>query len=144
MLWVGTPYEGLDRFDSNTELRDVLGVGADDVVRKPIREADLLAKLEALLGVQYRYAAVDRAQTSADARSPGQHLSREALGALPPALTAGLRQAILRADYDAILGLIQESNAVSADVAAALRDRVERFEYQSLLDLLPGTGAEPP
>ncbi len=112
-----------------------IALGADDFVAKPVKEDELLSKVAAALDVQYTYA--DDGRPVPSARQDAGGLSAAVLDALPADLVAELRAATLRADYDGILGLIDKLQAVAPDVAAALRPRVERFEYQHLLDLLP-------
>jgi PAS domain S-box-containing protein len=65
---------------------------------------------------------------------------RDALHALPPALTRGLREATTAGDFDRMLLLIDRIAARDSAAGAALRVLADGFEYQQLLDTLPPWG----
>ena len=48
-----------------------------------------------------------------------------------------MREAVIQADYDRIMGLIDGIARRRAPLAEGLRGLVERFEYNTLLGLLP-------
>jgi PAS domain S-box-containing protein len=110
------------------DVREALEAGADDFMKKPIREAVLLHRLEELLGV--RYEDVPGSVAPAEAPSPA------AMARLPERLRKDLKQATLSADLDRMLALLDEAKTHDASLAASLRELAERFAYQRLMDLL--------
>jgi CheY-like chemotaxis protein len=114
--------------------RAVAEAGGDDFLGKPFREADLFEKIGRLTGAQYVYEDEPPTAPGTQARAPLSRTQVEA--ALPPELRTRLRAAAVRADFDQMLAILNEVRPEDAGVAADLRQRVEQFEYQSLLSLL--------
>jgi two-component system sensor histidine kinase/response regulator len=116
--------------------RDAFEAGADDFLTKPFREAVLFEKIERLLRVEYELS--EKTASEKDLASPAGRsaLTADALAALPKAFLKNMRDAVIQADYDTIMGLIDGLGRRRALVAEGLRDLVERFEYNRLLDLL--------
>jgi CheY-like chemotaxis protein len=116
--------------------RDAFEAGADDFLTKPFREAVLFEKIERLLGVEYELS--EKSASEKDLACPAGRvaLTAAALAALPKAFIKKMRDAVIQADYDTIMGLIDGLGRRRALVAEGLRDLVERFEYNRLLDLL--------
>jgi PAS domain S-box-containing protein len=112
--------------------QELLGIGANDFISKPFRDADLFQKIHAQLGVEYEYA--EHAQTLA--QEGATELTRESLVGLPAELTHAMREAVVTADLDLLLGKIQEIDGAHPKVAQGLRRLAEGFQYQKLLDLL--------
>ncbi len=116
--------------------RDSLEAGADDYLTKPFREDALFDRMARLLGLSYEYAD-GTADGGARARPAGKApKDAAALGALPKAFLAKAREAVVQADYDKIMGLIDGLGPRRAAAAESLRGMVERFEYDRILDLL--------
>jgi two-component system sensor histidine kinase/response regulator len=116
--------------------REAFEAGADDFLTKPFREAVLFEKIERLLGVEYELS--EKSASERDLACPADRsaLTADALAALPKAFIMKMHDAVVQADYDTIMGLIDGLGRRRALVAAGLRDLVERFEYNRLLDLL--------
>lgn len=117
--------------------REALEAGADDFLTKPFREVVLFDKIKRLLGVEYELAGSATSEKD-QARASGQGaVTAKAVAALPKAFLKRMREAVIRADYDKIMGLIDGIDRRRAPVAEGLRGLVERFEYNKLLGLLP-------
>ncbi len=110
------------------DVRAAMDAGADDFMKKPIREGHLLERLGHLLGVHYEDAPSEapRAQTPTSA----------AVARLPERLRKELREATLTADLDRMLTLLDEAKTHDARLAASLRELAERFAYERIMDLL--------
>jgi CheY-like chemotaxis protein len=101
--------------------------GADAVLAKPVREAELLEVVGRRLGLTWRYEG--EAAAPAAAAAP---LGPEALAGMPAALLDGMREATRRGDIDRLNELIDEAGASSAAAAAGLRALAERYDYEAL------------
>jgi signal transduction histidine kinase/ActR/RegA family two-component response regulator len=113
----------------------VVAAGADGFLRKPFREAELLAEIARLTGVRYRYRDDDvRAEAGppGDAgRSPGL-----APGALPAELASALRAAAAVGDKAQLLRLAEQLAVTDPLAADRVRESIGRYDYQAVLDLL--------
>jgi len=120
----------------NENRQELLGIGADDFIAKPIQEVDLFEKIHTHLGVEYVYAD----EPAAAAQEEAAELTPESLVGWPQDLIDLMRDAVIRADLDQLLAKIQEVEARDPRIAQGLRRLAEGFQYQKLLDLL-STGA---
>ena len=127
-------------FEENRQ--EALAAGADDFLTKPFREVVLFEKIERLLGVEYELS--EKTTSEKDlARPTGRTaLTADALAALPAKFTRGLRDAVVKADFDRMLGLIDGIDGRCGPAVHELRGLVERFEYNRLLDLLQMKGRD--
>ena len=105
----------------------VMALGVDGFFAKPLREEDLISTICELLNLQTG-AAPDVAADPA--------LTKESVSALPVESRKRLRDAVLRADLDAVLQELQEYDTPLSAVTNGLRNRIEHFEYESVLELL--------
>jgi two-component system sensor histidine kinase/response regulator len=116
---------------------EALEAGSDDFLTKPFREALLFEKIERLLGVEYELTdKTPSVRYSAPPLGPSL-VTAEALSALPAGFVRGMRDAVVKADYDLMIGLISGIDGRYGPVSQELRGLVERFEYNTLLALLP-------
>jgi two-component system sensor histidine kinase/response regulator len=118
------------------ERQEALAQGADDFIGKPFRAAELLDKLRQLLGADYVYAEPTEAAPPVPASGLAAKLSPEALGRLPVELRQQMRQAVLSAHWDRLLGLIEQTAASEPWLGQELRRLAEQFDYDTLLQLL--------
>jgi PAS domain S-box-containing protein len=115
-----------------------LAAGADDFLSKPFREADLLERLRVRLGVEYISVDV------ASARTPGAMLlnngasSGPTLSEIPCSMLEDLRIAAIHADYDRLMALADQMAGLDPESARVVRQIVERFDYQKLIDYAQG------
>ncbi len=110
---------------------ELLGIGADDFISKPFREAELFQKIHAHVGVEYVYAEDPTAVVSVATAD----LQPTSLAGLSGDLIDRMRDAVITADLDQLLAAIQEVEARDPQVAGQLRALAEGFQYQELLDL---------
>ena len=112
----------------------VMDAGGDDFIGKPFRERELYDKIGRLTGAKYIY---DEETPKVDVTRKEPVLSKEKLtAAIPAELRDQLRDAILRADLDAMLAVVDNVQAWNPEIANELRNRLEYFDYQGVLTLL--------
>ncbi|WNZ25591.1 PAS domain-containing protein [Leptolyngbya sp. NK1-12] len=114
-----------------------LAVGCDDFVLKPLQTEMILEKLSEHLGVQYIYAEPDPGQPpreqsiSSSPVRPTPH----SLQIMPTEWIAQLYQATTQLDSEKILALLAQLPAEQAALAAALRQKVDNFDFEQILHL---------
>ena len=112
--------------------------GGDDFLGKPFREPELLEKVGRLLKTGWVYE--EPAEPAEEAQRSGAGRAGASSLALPGLLRDALRAAVLAADVDRMLALVEELRSSDDDAASLLRDLVDRFEYEELLRLLGAAG----
>jgi PAS domain S-box-containing protein len=125
--------------------RGVMQAGADELIVKPCREADLLEKIRVHLGLTYVYA--DQASGSPgrpahDAQAltpigdsaPSAHA--DALDNVPIEWADDMRRAIFNGENDRVNELIAVIPLRDAEFARALQRLADRYEYDALTQLL--------
>jgi CheY-like chemotaxis protein len=117
--------------------RRALTAGADLVMTKPFRRADLLESIKLLTGVDYVYGDPMTRQSSTSAEPTVQLPSSEQIRRLPAKLLQALREATHRADYDQMLVLVAQLALQDELLGRRLLQLVERFDYAALQNLLP-------
>ncbi|GAC1504441.1 MAG: hypothetical protein NVS2B14_17160 [Chamaesiphon sp.] len=115
-------------FEENREI--VLSVGCDDFVSKPFREEVLFAKIAHYLGVRYVYE-----QERESRNVPNPELKSSDLAVMPPEWLAQLHQAAKNLNDELILQLIEQIPESNATLAHALRDVVNNFRLDKVIDL---------
>ncbi len=111
-----------------------LKVGADDIISKPFREAELFDKIGKLLAVDYKFAREPRAKPC---RPPANdNVSAREIAALPHELISNLREATLMGDFDRIVELTEKVKIQDKHLAQRLRHLAEKFDAQQLLVVL--------
>jgi signal transduction histidine kinase/DNA-binding response OmpR family regulator len=114
---------------SATALTAVLEAGADGVLERPYRDADVFQELQRRIGVEYtRAPPVDTRSTLPERFAA----LLEAKVALDPQTRADLRNAARCADYDRLNGIIDGLRATHAVLAAELARLAERFAYDDI------------
>jgi signal transduction histidine kinase/CheY-like chemotaxis protein len=111
---------------------DVLSGTADDFIGKPLQEAELFQKIHTHLGAEYIYAEEPAAAASGEAAE----VTPVSVAGLPHDLIHPMREAVINADLDQLLAMIQEVEARDPRMAQGLRRLAEHLDYQTLLDLL--------
>ncbi len=110
----------------------VLSAGCDDFVRKPFREEEVFEVMAKHLGVRFVYEEtepVSGQSTSQAVLTPG------ALSGLPSDWVAEVHHAATQADAEMILGLIEQIQGEHEGMARALRDLVNGFRFDKIMDL---------
>jgi len=129
-----TPIIAITASAFQADRHDVMDAGGDDFIGKPFRERELYDKIGRLTGAKYIY---DEETPKVDVTRKEPVLSKEKLAAAIPAeLRDQLRDAILCADLDAMLAVVDNVQARNSEIANELRNRLEYFDYQGVLALL--------
>jgi len=122
-----------------TENREhALTAGADDFLSKPFREADLLERLRVRLGVEYISVDVPTVRTPGALLIHNSATAGPALARLPSSLRNELHTAAIHADYDRLMSLADQLTGIDPESARIVRQTVERFDYQMLIDYVQG------
>lgn len=117
--------------------RETIEAGANDFFSKPFRNQDLLEKIGRLAGADY--VSEDLSPENEGDGAEAAVIPVETAGAFSSSLRERLQEATIRADFDALLGLLDQAAAEAPGIAGQLRERLERFDYSSMLALLqPG------
>ncbi len=145
--------------------QEALAAGVDAFLAKPFRAHELLAEIQRWTGVEY--------VVGSDAPPAGEHLvlasaagggpDRPAvappagpppvraaetpvspdLSRLPQPLAEQLREAARTANYRQLLGLIDQTRALDADLASRLDGLVKRFDYAAVQTFLTKSAPSP-
>jgi CheY-like chemotaxis protein len=112
----------------------ILGVGCDDVLRKPVKEADIFEELQKYLGVQYVYKEPEQGRKVAESQeqAPKENLTPEALAALPADLLSALEQALIKGNRPMIEQAIESIRSCNAAVADMVAVMAQDFKYQAI------------
>jgi CheY-like chemotaxis protein len=110
-----------------------LASGADDFVRKPFKEADLLEAIRRVLGAEYSYEGETQPQPEP---TIGVGVAQDAVAALPPDLVDRLYDAAIKLASSRLKTLFEEVAVHDASLATELEDLTDRFEYRAILKLL--------
>jgi hypothetical protein len=102
-------------------------------VRKPFRPEEIFAVLEKCLGLQYVYA---ETAGQAPEMTSDQPLTREDLVAQPKALRQAMRQAVGDGDMAGLHALIAQIEETDAETARKLRNLADRYDYETLTQVL--------
>ncbi|MBF0304829.1 MAG: response regulator, partial [Alphaproteobacteria bacterium] len=105
----------------------VLAAGADDFLRKPIRDSDLLESIGRQLELDWERAAIDHA----------------ALGRLPPDLARRLRDAARAFQLTESRAILDEMAALEPGLARDLRAVLDEFDWDGLSAALGPVEANP-
>jgi PAS domain S-box-containing protein len=120
------------------EERDaIFEAGADGWLRKPCLEGELLEEIRKQLGIEYHYAQASATERPSLLPTLMTH-SHEYVQALPVPLVSALREAVQVADYERLTELLLQIPIEHAAVAEALRELVDRYEYEELDAILRG------
>jgi PAS domain S-box-containing protein len=110
---------------------EVLQCGLDEFISKPVREGELLDKIQARLGLEYEYAEQEAPSRGAPLRPAA--LEPGALAAVAPAALDAMRAATTSGDIDQLRAFFGEvERAAGPAAASALRTLADRFDYDGL------------
>ncbi len=110
----------------------VLSAGCDDFVRKPFRESIIFEMLTKHLGVQFIYENI----TADSLNSSEPVLSSQHFQVMSAEWLQKLSETALEADSENVLLLIQEIPATEKFLAQSLTQKVRKFQFEQILDLL--------
>ncbi len=111
----------------------VLSAGCDDFVRKPFREEMIFEKMTEHLGVQYIYAESNEKNKS-DRSSPSA-IEASDLAVMPTEWIAQLQKYSTQAKDKRVMELIEQIPAEHASLAQSLRDLVNNFHFDKIIEL---------
>lgn len=115
------------------EQSSIFSAGCDDLVRKPFQESELFEKMAHYLGVRYIYA--EENQPTAIHSAPPKKLSAEHLKVMPAEWIKKLHQAVLGANDDIILSLVEQIPDTEVALADTLTQLVNNFRLDVILEL---------
>jgi len=115
----------------------MVALGCNDFLPKPILEADLSQVLVRQLGVQFLYSSPDiDGQLPDQTETATTRLTTAALQTLPEDWLQRFHLALIRLDQDQMLSLAVDIAPEYGDLAAALNQAIYNFEYEKLLTLI--------
>ena len=109
---------------------DAIAAGADDFLGKPFREHELFEMIRKYTGCQFLHT------DETPVEKPSLDLDHERVAAaFPEELSHRIYHAALDLDLEKVLALLAEAGPLAPEITRELRARVERFDFQSLLQL---------
>jgi CheY-like chemotaxis protein len=127
-----------DAFEEQREA--ILRAGCDDFLPKPFKREVLLEKMAHYLGVHYLYDD-QQAPTSPQAPAPILSVTPEALSVMPASWVNQLHRAALFADDELITRLIEQIPLEYDSLRQALRELLNNFRLEQLIDLTEPAGS---
>lgn len=121
----------------------ILGIGCDDFIRKPFREAEIWEAIAHHLGVVYVYA--DQRSSGRDSvnSTTAQQVAADDLRIMPQAWIERLHAAAISGDDVLALQLVQAIPADQQSLAIALTELIQTFRLDTLSDLTQDIAASP-
>jgi signal transduction histidine kinase/DNA-binding response OmpR family regulator len=117
---------------------DVLAAGMDDFVCKPYRPGEIFDCIARQLGVRYR-----RSEAApASPRAPAAAVSPQALAALPHALLAEFRNAVVLLDRERITRVIGRIWERDSELGSALARSAALLEYSAIFEAIKDCQSE--
>ncbi|QWV93852.1 transporter substrate-binding domain-containing protein [Geomonas oryzisoli] len=110
------------------QLRDVMEAGADDFLRKPFREEELLEKIARLLPAQFADEEVESRPPTPDGPFSEQSFAEE-LGGVSCELREALVAAVRELDRGRVVALLAELAAVAPQAADRLLGHAESYRF---------------
>lgn len=119
---------------------NMLNCGCDDILVKPFRISDLLAKIAEHLKVRYCYRELD---TDLDLQSdrPTCQITPDKLEKMTDEWLIKIRQAALSADYEVLEQLIVEIEGQDRDIAMGLDSWLQEFRIDKIAELVEDASA---
>jgi CheY-like chemotaxis protein len=114
----------------------LLQAGADELIVKPCREADILERIRVHLDLAYAYADPAAGQARISTDDSFRSSKSDALDTLPVEWADDMRRAIFNGENDRVNELIARIPRRDAEFARALQRLADRYEYDALTQLL--------
>ena len=111
----------------------VLSAGCDDFVRKPFKEKTIFETLSKHLGVKYLYEELEFQDGDNLAAQP---LTSDSFRVMPQSWLVRLSNAVLEADSEITMALIQEIPDSEVSLATKLTILVRQFLFETISDLI--------
>lgn len=113
--------------------QNILGLGADGFISKPVQTFELFDKIRSFLGVTYTY----EEEPVQDVEAAGQASPREMAAGLPGELNERLTQAVIALNLDGIEALLPQVAKHSPSLAETLRELVAGCRMTELARIFP-------
>ncbi len=110
----------------------VLSAGCDDFLRKPFQENTIFEALTKHLGVKYIYEEMHSQETE----NRTETLTTETFKIMPQEWIIKLYEAVLEADTEQVMILIQEIPESETFLTKSLTKLVRQFQFEQILDLI--------
>ena len=110
-----------------------LSAGCDDFMRKPFKEAELIAKIGQYLDIDYLYE--NNVDATANRQILLEQLTKESLKVMPEEWRSQLYQAAAQVDNQEIFQLLAEIPDEYESLAKGLEDLAEQFRCDKIIDL---------
>ncbi|MBF2027637.1 MAG: response regulator [Oscillatoriales cyanobacterium C42_A2020_001] len=117
-----------------------LAAGCDDFVCKPLHESELLEKIAEHLGIEYLYEELDGdEETLSHSQLVPISLMPATLQSMSAEWIMQLHQATAQLDSVTVLALIEQIPAERGALAHALREKVNNFDFEQILNVTQET-----
>jgi len=114
--------------------QNILEAGADEFIKKPFREEEILYKISEHLNLEYVF---EEEGPDVASKAPQQDISgKYLLGELPPGLVNCLKNATVNGDIDALEQCIAEAREYNKTIAGTLAEALQQFDFDTLNRLL--------
>ena len=110
----------------------VLSAGCDDFLRKPFKEQTIFETLSQYLGVTYIY----EQSESCEGSSQNQRLTVDHLRVMPHSWLVRLSNAVLEANTEITMALLQEIPDSDVFLVTKLTQLVRQFQFEKIFDLI--------
>lgn len=112
------------------EERDaVIAAGCDDFVRRPVRESEILDKMQRYLGLVFVYETDETDETVSELR---EDAIKASIKALPADVVAEFKHAVETIDYDRAMAIVETLQDQNRDLAGALADLLNSYRFDTL------------
>ena len=121
------------------QLREIIQVGANDYLRKPLREEELFEKVARFLPAEFEYEGEAVSSGLPESGTLSMKGLAEAMATLPEALRAEFLGAARRLDKGAVLALLSRLGGTAPGVIDRIRFLAQAYRFDLLEEaLLPG------
>ena len=113
---------------------EALAVGCNDFIAKPFKESEIFKLMQKHLGLEFIYEDDSLKNNSEEHQS--RDLNTQMLKELSTVLKTEMKQAIEHLDLDKIKNLIGQIQKQNKELAKAIQERIDKFEYEEILSVL--------
>lgn len=113
---------------------EALAVGCNDFIAKPFKESEIFKLMQKHLGLEFIYEDDSSKNNSEEHQS--RDLNTQMLKELSTVWKTEMKQAIEHLDLDKIKNLIGQIQKQNKELAKAIQERIDKFEYEEILSVL--------